>query len=75
MLISILPILAKLLERFVHSSFTEYLEKHKLLTNAQSAFKILHYIVTSLFNVTNRQLKHYNGSSDHLSLNVLGLTA
>ncbi len=30
--ISILPILSKLLERFVHSSFSEYIEEHNLLT-------------------------------------------
>ncbi len=34
--ISILPILSKLLERFVHISFSEYLEEHNLLTITQS---------------------------------------
>ncbi len=51
--ISILPILSKLLERFVHISFSEYLEEHNLLTIAQSGFRRLHSTVTSLLHVTD----------------------
>ncbi len=51
--ISILPILSKLLERFVHFSFSEYLEEHNLLTIAQSGFRRLHSTVTSLLHVTD----------------------
>ena len=54
--ISILPILSKLLERFVHTSFTDYLEEHKLLTMVQSGFRRLHSTVTALLNVTTRWL-------------------
>ena len=56
--ISILPVLSKLFERFVHSSFTDYLEEHKLLTIAQSGYRRLHSTLTSLLNVTSRWLKH-----------------
>ncbi len=52
--ISILPILSKLLQRFVHISFSEYLEEHNLLTIAQSGFRRLHSTVTSLLHVTDR---------------------
>lgn len=56
--ISILPILSKLLERFVHTSFSDYLEAHKLLTIAQSGFRRLHSTITSLLQVTNRWLQN-----------------
>ena len=56
--ISILPALSKLLECFVHSSFTDYLEEHKLLTITQSGFRRLHSTVTSLLNVTSRWLNN-----------------
>ena len=36
--ISILPILSKVLERFVHSHFSDFLEKNHLMTLAQSGF-------------------------------------
>ncbi len=54
--IFILPILSKLLKRFVHNSFSEYLEEHNLLSIAQSSFKRLHSTVTSLLHVTDRWL-------------------
>ncbi len=54
--ISILPILSKLLEHFVHSSFSEYFEEHNLLIIAQSGFRRLHSTVTSLLHVTDRWL-------------------
>ncbi len=52
--ISILPILSKLLECFVHSSFSDYLEEHNLLTIAQSGFRRLHSTVISLLHITDR---------------------
>ncbi len=54
--ISILPILSKRLEIFVHNHFTAFLEEHKLLTMAQSGFRRLHSTVPSLLNVTDRWL-------------------
>ncbi len=58
--ISILSILSKLLERFVRSSFNEYLEEHNILTIAQSGFKRLHSTVTSLLHVTDQWLMNIN---------------
>ncbi len=45
--ISIMPILSKVLEWFVHTSFTVFLEQFKLLIVAQSAFSQLHHTVTA----------------------------
>ncbi len=60
--ISILPILSKLLECFVHSSFSEYLDEHNMLTIAQSGFRRLHSTVTSLLHVTDQWLMNiYKG--------------
>ena len=56
--ISILPVLSKLLVRFGRSSYTDYLEEHKLLTIAQSGLRRLHSNVTSLLNVINRWLNN-----------------
>ncbi len=44
------------LEHFVHSSFSEYLKEHNLLTITQSGFGRLHSTVTSLFHVTDHWL-------------------
>ncbi len=52
--ISILPILSKVLERFVHSNFLQYLEHYKLISIAESGFRKLHSIVTALLNVTDK---------------------
>ncbi len=54
--ISILPILSKLLECFVHISFSEYFEERNLLTIAQSGFRRICSTVTSLLHVTDRWL-------------------
>ncbi len=56
--ISILPILSKRLERFLHNHFTAFLEEHKLLTVAQSGFWRLHSTVTSLLNVTDHWIRN-----------------
>ncbi len=53
-----MPILSKVLERFVHTSFTVFLEDFKLLTVAQSGFRQLHSTVTALFQVTDRWLEN-----------------
>ncbi len=57
-LISILPILSNLLERYVHTIILEYLETYNLLTIAQSGFRRLHSIVTSLLHATDSWLKN-----------------
>ncbi len=56
--ISILPILSKVLERFLHTSFTVFLEEFKLLTVAQSGFRQLHSTVTALLQVSDRWLEN-----------------
>ncbi len=56
--ILILPILSKVLERFVHSCYSDYLTEFKLFTIAQSGFKKLHSTVTSLVHITDRWLSN-----------------
>ncbi len=56
--ISILPILSKLLERYVHSCFSEYLETHNLLTIAQSRFRRLHSTLASVLHASDHWLKN-----------------
>ncbi len=56
--ISILPLLSKVLERFVHSCYSDYLTEFKLFTIAQSGFRKLHSSVTSLIHITDRWLSN-----------------
>ncbi len=56
--ISILPILSKILERFVHTHLTEFLDVNNLLTSVQSGFRKLHSTVTALLHVTERWLRN-----------------
>ncbi len=56
--ISILPILSKVLEKFVHSCYSNYLTEFKLFTIAQSGIRKLHSIVTSLVHITDRWLSN-----------------
>ncbi len=51
--ISILPILSKVLERFVHSCYSDYLTEFKLFTITQSGFRKFHSTVTSLVHITD----------------------
>ena len=41
------------MEKFVHSQFVKYLDKHNFLTPHQSAYLKFHSTQTSLFNVTD----------------------
>ncbi len=50
--------LSKVLERFVHTSFTVFLEEFKLLTVAQSGFRQLHSTLTALLQVIDRWLEN-----------------
>ncbi len=60
--ISILPILSKVLERFVHRCYSDYLTEFKLFTIAQSGFRKLHSTVTSPIHITDRCLSNiYKG--------------
>ncbi len=51
--ISILLILSNILERFVHSCYSDYLMKFKLFTIAQSGFRKLLSTVTPLIHITD----------------------
>ncbi len=54
--ISILPIFSKVLERFVHRCYSDYLTEFKLF--AQSGFRKLHSTVTYLLHITDRWLSN-----------------
>ncbi len=56
--ISILLILSKIPERFVHSYYSDYLTEFKLFTIAQSGFRKLHSTVASLVHITDRWLSN-----------------
>ncbi len=56
--ISILPILSKIMEKFVHYHFSQFLENNNLLTLAQSGFRRLHSTLTSLIQCTDRWLRN-----------------
>ncbi len=60
--ISIQPILSKVLERFVHSCYSDYLTKFKLFTIAQSGFRKLHATITTLIHIIDRWLSNINKS-------------
>ena len=51
--ISIIPVVAKVLERIVYNQVYEFLTNTNLLTNSQSGFRSLHSTVTALLEATN----------------------
>ncbi len=56
--ISILPVLSKIMERFVHQQFSKFLEHNNLLSLVQSGFRCLHSTLTSLIHCSNRWLRN-----------------
>ncbi len=56
--ISILRNLSNILERFVHSCYSDYLTQFKLFTIAQSLLRKLHFTVTSLIHIADRWLSN-----------------
>ncbi len=52
--ISILPIISKILERWVHSSVYRYLDENNLIPSCQSGFRPLHSTESTLHDLTNK---------------------
>lgn len=56
--ISVLSVIAKLLERRVCNQLTSYLNDNEILTKHQSGFRKSYSTLTSLLNTTNNWLVH-----------------
>lgn len=56
-LISVLPVLSKVLERVMALQLTDYLEKYGILPKNQSGFRSLHSCTTTLLHVTDEILR------------------
>ena len=54
--ISVLPVLSKILEKHVHFSLINYLNKYNLLHPTQSGFRSAHSCETALVNMIDRWL-------------------
>ena len=52
--ISILPIVCKILQRWVHSAVYTYLEENNLIPRCQSGFRPLHSTESTLHDLTNK---------------------
>ena len=49
--ISVIPIIAKAMEKLVHSQFYSYLQQSDILTNSQHGFRPLHSTTTALLKM------------------------
>ena len=67
--ISILPIISKILERWVHSAIYSYLDESNLIPSCQSGFRPLHSTVSTLHDKLNEQMFSSYGAwgNDRLS--------
>ena len=52
--ISVISIIAKIMEKLVHSQLYSYLERFDILTSSQHGFRPLHSTVTALLKLTNQ---------------------
>ena len=60
--ISVIPVVAKIFEKFVHEQLYNYLNDNDLLANCQSGFVSLHSTLTALLGATeNWSLNIDNG--------------
>ena len=53
LIISIIPVVAKVFERIIYDEFYKYLNDNDLLANCQSGFRSLHSTLTSLLEASN----------------------
>ena len=51
--VSLLPILGKILEKFVHEHVTQFFENHNLLSDRQGGFRKNHSTLSSITDLTN----------------------
>ena len=54
--ISVLSGVSRLFEKVVHDQFFEFLTENNLLSNNQFAYRKLHSTITSLMNVTDKNI-------------------
>ena len=61
--ISVIPILAKIMEKIAYDQTIKYLTENKVLTNCQSGFRSMHSTETALINVTEKWLKEIDNGN------------
>ena len=52
--ISVISIVARIMEKLIHNKIYEYLIKEHLLANSQHGFRPNHSALTALLDITNR---------------------
>ena len=65
--ISVIPILAKIMEKVAYDQAIKYLSQNKILSDCQSGFRSLHSTETALLHVTEKWLKEIDSG------NILGI--